>query len=51
MKDARETLNKLVTDERDKEDIIEVAKNMYRYFTMNFKDIYDRTMLKTALPT
>ena len=37
---------KLVTEEKDKQDIIEVAKKMYRYYSMNFDEIYERTILK-----
>jgi len=35
-----------VTEEKDKQDIIEVAKKMYRYYSMNFDEIYERTILK-----
>ena len=37
---------KLVNEEKDKQDIIEVAKKMYRYYSMNFDEIYERTILK-----
>jgi thiaminase len=46
MKEARQVLNELVTEEKDKQDIIEVAKKMYRYYSMNFDEIYERTILK-----
>lgn len=50
MKEARETLNSLVTDEKDKKDIINVAKKMYRFFSMNFQDIYEKTMAAQIAP-
>ncbi len=49
MREAKQVLNELVTEEKDKLDIIEVAKKMYRYYSMNFDEIYKRTMAKETV--
>lgn len=39
MKDARLVLDTLISSEKDKEEIIDVARKMYKFYQMNFENI------------